>query len=109
MKTMPELVKEGYIYLALPPLYGTTVKGKFIPINSEEDKEEYLKKGNYVQRYKGLGEMNPEQLFSSVMDGETRTLVNVSLSEDCSEVVARVSGGDSSYRREILTEMGVLA
>lgn len=108
MKVMPELVEEGYVYLALPPLYGTTIKGKFIPINTEEEKEEHLKKGHYVQRYKGLGEMNPEQLYSSVMDPTTRTLVNVTLSEDCSEVVANISGGDSSYRREILTEMGVL-
>lgn len=108
MRMMPELIEEGFIYLASPPLYGTTIKGKFIPIHDEDTKDKYLSKGCYVQRYKGLGEMNPDQLYAAVMDGATRRLVNVTMSEGCPKVVGELAGGNSKYRRDLLEDMGVL-
>jgi topoisomerase-4 subunit B len=52
VKTMPEMVRLGYIYLALPPLYGVTINDVFIPIGDEATKDEYLAKGHKVIRFK---------------------------------------------------------
>lgn len=109
MNTMPEMIEAGYLYLALPPLYGTYEGKKFIPIHDEETKEDYLKKGYHIQRYKGLGEMNPEQLRISCMDPETRHIIRIDKSPECAEHVSKVMGSDSSYRRQLLIEMGILA
>lgn len=105
---VPELVDAGMLYLALPPLYGTHVKGKFLPINDEETKEKYLSKGYEIQRYKGLGEMNPEQLRISCMDPTTRNIVQIRTTADCYEIVKNIMGGSSSYRKELLRREGVL-
>ena len=108
MHVTPDLIENGYIYLALPPLYGTTIKGQFIPIHTEEEKNEYLRKGHYVQRYKGLGEMNPDQLAIACMNPDTRRIIQVTATEDCEEMVSKIMGGNSSMRRQILIETGVL-
>lgn len=104
----PEYVAQGHLYLALPPLYGTYVDNKFVPINDEETKDEYLKKGYSITRYKGLGEMNPEQLRVSCMDKDTRKIVRVDMSSDCDTIVRNIMGSDSKYRRELLIKEGVL-
>lgn len=104
----PEYVAQGHLYLALPPLYGTYVDNKFVPINDEEIKDEYLKKGYSITRYKGLGEMNPEQLRVSCMDKDTRKIVRVDMSSDCDTIVRNIMGSDSKYRRELLIKEGVL-
>lgn len=108
MKVMPEMIEQGYIYLALPPLYGTTTNNKFIPINTEEEKNKYLAKGAYVQRYKGLGEMSPSQIKVACMDTTTRSLLKIDVSEGCSEALSKIMGGDSKHRKELLIEAGVL-
>ena len=51
----PELVKAGLIYIIKPPLYGTNIKDKFIPIYDEKTRKEYDDKGYIVRRFKGLG------------------------------------------------------
>lgn len=104
----PQLVESGYLYLSLPPLYGTHVKGKFIPITDEETKEMYLSKGYEVQRYKGLGEMSPEQLRISCMNPDTRNMVQIQATPDCYDIVRKIMGGNSKYRKELLREVGVL-
>lgn len=106
--TMPELVEAGMLYLALPPLYGTYEGKQFIPINTEEKKNEYLKKGYSITRYKGLGEMNPEQLAIACMNLETRSLIRVDESPECIEEVRKIMGSDTKYRRELLKKEGVL-
>lgn len=105
---LPELVDAGMLYLALPPLYGTYVKNKFVPINDEETKEYYLKKGYEIQRYKGLGEMKPEQLRISCMEPSTRNMVQIKTTNDCHDIVKKIMGGSSKYRKELLKEVGVL-
>lgn len=109
MHTMPELIDAGLLYLALPPLYGTYKNKKFIPINDEETKNDYLSKGYHITRYKGLGEMNPEQLKISCMSPETRQIIRIDRSAECDERVRRIMGSDTSYRRQLLQEVGILA
>lgn len=106
-KIIPDILTSGMLYLAIPPLYGTTVKGQFIPIHTEEDKEEHLRKGHYVQRYKGLGEMMPSQLKVTSLDPDTRRLIQLKVDETSLSTVERIMGGSSANRKSLLIEMGV--
>lgn len=108
LATMPELVESGMLYLALPPLYGTYEGKKFIPINDENTKNEYLKRGYQITRYKGLGEMNPEQLAIACMNPDTRSIIRIDESPDCINEVRKIMGSDTSYRKKILQDEGIL-
>ena len=102
---MPGLIENGRVYIALPPLYKISQKNEQTYAWSDEELKERISeiKGNYeIQRFKGLGEMNYEQLWETTMNPATRTLIKVNI-EDFSDADNRVSvlmGDEVDPRRE---------
>lgn len=108
---MPELIQQGYVYIANPPLYLCS-KGKVKEYcYTEEDRLRFIEKygagsesGIHTQRYKGLGEMNPEQLWETTMNPETRILKQVTI-ENAAEVdyiFSMLMGDDVGPRRDFI-------
>ncbi len=104
---MRPLIEDGRIYIAMPPLYKVTVSGQKKPtyLYSDEELKELtkdLQPGKYeVQRYKGLGEMNPEQLWETTMNPETRKIMKVRIedAEEADSLFEILMGKDPEERR----------
>ena len=111
---MKPLIDLGYVYIAQPPLYKVQQGKRVEYLYSDDELDALLKELNgrpSIQRYKGLGEMNPEQLWETTMDPEARTLLQVSLKDamDADMVFSMLMGEDVEPRKQFIQENAVYA
>ena len=111
---MKELIESGYIYIATPPLYLVKKGQKKDYAWSDDQRDRIMQEfgsGSSVQRYKGLGEMNAEQLWDTTMNPQERTLrrVNIDNGGEADRVFSMLMGDEVPPRREFIEKNAIYA
>lgn len=102
---MRELIEEGHVYVAMPPLYGIKTKDGMNYLYSDDELNKLREKSKTkldIQRYKGLGEMDADQLWDTTMDPEKRTLIKVTIEDAalCERKISVLMGNNADLRRK---------
>jgi DNA gyrase subunit B len=107
-KFMRTLIEHGYLYVAQPPLYRIRSGKEIIYIANDEELDNYIEKNKSkkidINRFKGLGEMNPEELAEAVLDPRVRSLIQISVEDaiECSDTIEQLFGKDVEGRKRFL-------
>lgn len=95
---LPDIVKDGRYYLVRTPLYAISDKKNFIPIWTKDELEKARKEGKTIQRYKGLGELNPSQLKIVALDDNSRKLIPIQFPENLEDIMKLFSEVEEKRR-----------